>query len=139
MSRKEKRHIIPTILLLTVYMVSYIGLGVHECSAEGTKEFVSLLGHECAHPHHEHHDENCHHDGACHHEGGCCHTTIYSISEADNGGGNDALHNYIPDLSSILINNIFDFKAFEIIHNQDMYYFFPLIFESVKRLAVLRL
>lgn len=139
MVAQKKRHIIPTVLLLAVYMISYIGVGIHECSAEGTREIVSLLGRECAHPHNEHHDENCHHDGSCHHEGNCCHTSILSISEADNGGGSDTLHNYAPDFTTILIHSIFDFQSNELNFRQYVQHSFPLIFESFKHLTVLRL
>lgn len=132
--------IAPAVLILAVYLVSYIGVGVHECRAEGSKEIISFLGREVAHPHHEqHHDEDCHHDGACHHDGNCCQTSVISISEADNGGGNDTLHNFSHDFTTLLIHNIFDLTSFEIEYNRDIQYSIPLVSQFAKRPMVLRL
>ncbi len=89
------RHI-SCIALLCTYIFSYMGIGIHTCSAEGVSHLVILTGDiSCETVHHHHHDdEHHHHDG-------CCDTEIIVISDAQDSNNGNQTH-FVPDLSAAL-------------------------------------
>ncbi len=86
---------------MALYLVSTVGYGVHECTAEGTKDIVLLIVGEspCEYVHTHAHADGCcssahnhahsavcesghcnHHTHAMIHNSGCCKTTVYSAT-----------------------------------------------------------
>ncbi|HRR49702.1 MAG TPA: hypothetical protein P5293_07100 [Bacteroidales bacterium] len=74
-----------TSVLLSFYVIASLGIGVHECSRNGSiniRLFAYSRSCNAIHPvcncFHHHHDGIPEHQ---HHSSNCCHTTIYQLSQ----------------------------------------------------------
>lgn len=104
-------------VLLFIYILSYIGFGIHKCTCNGTTDVVLLIGDtscEKIHTHihlnqllsHTDSDSNTHHHHCDHHNNQqnsdeCCKTEILVLTDAQDN------RNKI-DLNHSVVNNIID-------------------------------
>lgn len=89
------RHI-SCIALLCTYILSYMGIGIHNCSEEGVSHLVLLAGDiSCESVHHHHHEDEHHHHA------GCCTTEILVITDAQDSDTGSQTH-IVPVLSAAL-------------------------------------
>lgn len=87
-----------SIVMVVIYMISSMGLGLHECRLDGTKKIIVFFGEspcEYSHSHidengniysHSHSDSDSHFlDSSCkctkHHDNNCCKTISYVLSD----------------------------------------------------------
>ena len=114
-------------LLISMYVISYMGFSVHKCTVENSCKAVIMLGdtscsafhHECG-DHSECNDTDC---PACHHHHSdgtdaesagvhihtapCCSTSIYLVTDSQNGS-NSQSDLYPEPLQSTVFNTIPD-------------------------------
>ncbi|MCK9625131.1 MAG: hypothetical protein M0R23_01535 [Bacteroidales bacterium] len=116
------------LILIPVYLFAYMGFGLHECTAEGTKDLFLLMGdtscesiHSHSHEHlhkqsgvvhthahiygHHHEAEECHCNCTGHteyHTANCCETAVYVITDTQNDESDNIAKALI---SEIIINN----------------------------------
>ncbi len=99
------------LVLILVYVSSYMGIGVHECSAQGTKSIVLMTGDiscEAIHGHgHSHEHTCCHHgNGECctcevehFHDSECCHTSVFKVTDSQSQS-DDIMNNItLPEMT----------------------------------------
>lgn len=70
--------------VIVIYLMAFLGFGVHTCSTSGTQDLILLVGDvSCEEIHHHHHTHSCDHSdcGDHHHDGNCCHTEVYEVSD----------------------------------------------------------
>ena len=90
---------ISSVLLITIYLLSYIGFAVHKCSCEGSTSISVLIGNpSCEHLHAHISLSNdhkcCEHSHECshNHQDGCCTTEVLVLtSDQDNQNGTDVI------------------------------------------------
>ena len=77
-----KTRIITIPFVILVYLMAFLGIGIHTCSASGTQDLILLVGDvSCEEIHnHSHCSDNTDCEGH-HHDENCCKTTIYEVSD----------------------------------------------------------
>lgn len=101
--KKIFTYVFPTILVF-VYLLSYVGFGIHTCTCSGTTDVILLFNnlscerihthihlshHQCENEEHHHHECDHHDDG----EAECCHTRILVLTDAqDHRSQNDLIN-----------------------------------------------
>lgn len=100
-----------SVLLIAVYLLSYIGFSIHTCSCEGSTQISILIGNpscESLHTHIPISKGDCHHCEDHHHEG-CCDTEILVMTSEQTSPDH---HTLFSALSSGMVT-YFSYPHFE--------------------------
>lgn len=86
-----------SILLIGVYLLSYVGFSVHRCSCEGSVQVSVLIGNpDCEHLHaHINLSENEFHHCEESHQDGCCTTEIFVLTTDQCGTDSNNFFSYL--------------------------------------------
>lgn len=67
------------LLVVLIYVLAYMGFGIHTCHDDGSRHLVWLMGDtSCEAIHHHSHDADHDH----HHDGHCCSTQVFVVTDA---------------------------------------------------------